>query len=397
MANVSNTIALAVASIFLAAIIGYVIWRGLAAVRRVGTFFLLFTVGMAFYGGSKGFWRSVNFPRTDLDVAYLTDNGSRVTSNAVHLAFSPAAILPSDAEIYLDYRDAESTNDADWVTYTNATLAAFPNPLDFEFENATNYSWMCYTPWTPGAAEVTNGVVRIGWLLPMDGATNTIVMLRTGVRYKSPLPYDAEVEYLESTGTQWIDTGRYPKDVGRWELTIQFTSLAQISGNDMLNGVYGAYNKRFDIGWRNSSNSWQLNIGAVTSVGTRDTDVHTFVLDNIRGVVSVDGQDTSVARVQFSDSTYPILIGNRKFYANPGMNYFCKEKIFSSRMYDFNNVLVRDFQPVRFTNEQGVSEAAMYDRANPTVGMNPDGSARTDGLYRNRGTGAFLYGADKTN
>ena len=55
-----------------------------------------------------------------------------------------------------------------------------------------------------------------------------------------------------------------------------------------------------------------------------------------------------------------------------------------------NDVLVRDYQPVRFTNEYGVSEGAMYDRANPTVGMNPDGSPRTDGLYRNRGTGAFV-------
>ena len=26
-------------------------------------------------------------------------------------------------------------------------------------------------------------------------------------RRKPKLPYDAEVEYLESTGTQWIDTG----------------------------------------------------------------------------------------------------------------------------------------------------------------------------------------------
>ena len=26
----------------------------------------------------------------------------------------------------------------------------------------------------------------------------------------SPLPYDAEIEYLEATGTQWIDTGFYP-------------------------------------------------------------------------------------------------------------------------------------------------------------------------------------------
>jgi hypothetical protein len=57
-------------------------------------------------------------------------------------------------------------------------------------------------------------------------------------------------------------------------------------------------------------------------------------------------------------------------------------------------VLVCDMIPVRFTSEQGVSEGAMYDRANPTVGMNPDGSPRTDGLYRNRGTDAFLYGND---
>jgi hypothetical protein len=38
----------------------------------------------------------------------------------------------------------------------------------------------------------------------------------------------------------------------------------------------------------------------------------------------------------------------------------------------------------------------MYDRANPTVGMNPDGSPRTDGLYRNQGTGAFIIGPDKS-
>lgn len=62
-----------------------------------------------------------------------------------------------------------------------------------------------------------------------------------------------------------------------------------------------------------------------------------------------------------------------------------------------SGVLVRDYIPVRFTNELGQPEGAMYDRANPTVGMNPDGSARTDGIYRNRGTGAFLYGPDKTN
>ena len=53
-----------------------------------------------------------------------------------------------------------------------------------------------------------------------------------------------------------------------------------------------------------------------------------------------------------------------------------------------------DMLPVRFTNELGQSEGAMYNRLG-VGGMNPDGPARTDGLYRNRGTGAFLYGSDK--
>jgi hypothetical protein len=69
-------------------------------------------------------------------------------------------------------------------------------------------------------------------------------------------------------------------------------------------------------------------------------------------------------------------------------------RVFSFKIW-IGGAFIRDFIPVRFTNELGQSEGAMYDRANPTVGMNPDGSARTDGLYRNRGTGIFVIGPDK--
>ena len=46
------------------------------------------------------------------------------------------------------------------------------------------------------------------------------------------------------------------------------------------------------------------------------------------------------------------------------------------------SVLVRDFIPVRFTNEQGVSEGAMYDHVSGQ-------------LFRNQGTGSFVIGPDK--
>ena len=49
-------------------------------------------------------------------------------------------------------------------------------------------------------------------------------------------------------------------------------------------------------------------------------------------------------------------------------------------VYD-NNTLVRDFIPVRFTNESGQSEGAMYDRVSGQ-------------LLRNSGTGVFGFGTD---
>ena len=46
-------------------------------------------------------------------------------------------------------------------------------------------------------------------------------------------------------------------------------------------------------------------------------------------------------------------------------------------------MIARDFIAVRFTNESGVSEGAMYDRVSGE-------------LFRNAGTGAFIIGPDKT-
>ena len=51
------------------------------------------------------------------------------------------------------------------------------------------------------------------------------------------LPYDAEVEYLESTGTQWIDTGKYLTSASNVEVR------AQIMGTGTSNiGLFSAGN-----------------------------------------------------------------------------------------------------------------------------------------------------------
>ena len=57
------------------------------------------------------------------------------------------------------------------------------------------------------------------------------------------------------------------------------------------------------------------------------------------------------------------------------------------RLYDFKiyqeNTVVCDTKMCRYTNENGVSEGAMYDRVSGQ-------------LFRNAGTGALVIGPDKT-
>ena len=119
-------------------------------------------IGCIMYGGSKG-TRPVSFPRTDIEVAYLVDAGSYVTNDLVHVAFN-SYLIPSSAPIVLAYCPDGSTNEEDIVTAYEASLADFPNPLDFAFENAISNRWYCYTTWTPGPAVHTNGVWQTIWM-----------------------------------------------------------------------------------------------------------------------------------------------------------------------------------------------------------------------------------------
>ena len=62
-------------------------------------------------------------------------------------------------------------------------------------------------------------------------------------------------------------------------------------------------------------------------------------------------------------------------------NFYAIGKLYGIKLSDGTDV-THDSIPVRFTNEQGVSEGAMYDRV-------------SGALFRNAGTGAFVIGPDK--
>ena len=119
-------------------------------------------VGAVMFGGAKSKIGGITYPKTDNEIAYLTDAGSYVTNDAVHVAFTRLPMVPSSATFYLDYCALDGTNEqgvaTNWVNAKTATFGELEVPFDFAFANATNFNWVAYTDWTPGPAVQTNGV-----------------------------------------------------------------------------------------------------------------------------------------------------------------------------------------------------------------------------------------------
>ena len=197
-------------------------------------------------------------------------------------------------------------------------------------------------------------------------------------RRKPKLPYDEEVEYLESTGTQWIDTGIIALADDSYDLDFWMDNL----NNSQT--LFGAANDtaRYATVWVTIGGAIRFGGAGIVSfdykvwkIGDWNSLHSSYSTTILNGVSKVNSfpypfKDTS--------STQNILL----FKANGMPQSIITIRINNLHWYR-NGVLVRDMIPVRFTNEQGVSEGAMYDRVSGQ-------------LFRNAGTGAFTIGPDKT-
>ena len=189
------------------------------------------------------------------------------------------------------------------------------------------------------------------------------------------LPYDAEVEYLESTRTQYVDTGVAPKNVPGFAMSLD---CMRISGawSGYGTGVFPGQR----IVLRNYTGGTALQVGS-------DVYGNGSVLNGIRITVSFDMVNGSVSVGEYSDtfdpSTYTNLGGGYNFYLfavsrnnTPNPNPYDNIRIYGAKFWS-NGVLVRDFIPVR-VGQTGY----LFDRASGT-------------LFGNAGTGNFTIGPDK--
>lgn len=210
------------------------------------------------------------------------------------------------------------------------------------------------------------------------------------------LPYDAEVEYLESTGIQWIDTGipgnsyvsMLKVSTKVWITSFSYSREWSLAGAKLLPTrnigwtLFGANNSRDQRSWVVDGSTWGHMFDHSLSEPTEFS--VTFNKPTGRVCEVVGGASISNPNVYniFTSTTGNVALlidntNNDRTYTSP-----LKAKLYYFRMMT-DGVLVCDLQPVRFTNELGVSEGAMYDRVSGE-------------LYRNAGTGAFVIGPDKT-
>ena len=202
---------------------------------------------------------------------------------------------------------------------------------------------------------------------------NRRMMMAYIMSHQSRLPAEfQEVEYIESSGTQYIDTGVQYGSTKKVIADIQYLSI-----NDFqINGIYEGSSRRWQFGI--ASNNFIGGIGNYGPImGVADTNRHTFVIDLLNKQYGYDGNITTDTRVTIGDSNKSFLLFVRYNSNNVGPANFCSQKLYSCQFYD-SNVLVRDFVPCYRKSDNVIG---LYDLVNGV-------------FYTNAGTGTFIVGGN---
>lgn len=181
--------------------------------------------------------------------------------------------------------------------------------------------------------------------------------------------YDAEVEYLESDGNSYIDTGLKASS----ELGI--LAHIYVTGIFPFGGRNGFNNKEFSFcALQNGDSGFRFGSSIAIAQGERVNELYEFDNTQNHNILKV-GNTTYVATYNSFISDYNVFLF--------GLNNAGVAENISSRIYDFkiynNSTLVRDFIPVRIG-----STGYMYDKV-------------TKQLFANKGTGNFVLGNDVSN
>lgn len=185
------------------------------------------------------------------------------------------------------------------------------------------------------------------------------------------------LEYIESTGAQYIDTG-YHLNSNNEKIEMKFRYTESFSEKTLI----GTQDSAYSTATRYSINIYQntLYVGASHNVAklgvTVGTDYEcTIIANGSNGSVAENGGSSKNFAIRGElDHADNILIFCGDIAGTPNLNQAAAARLYYCKIYD-NGVLVRDFIPCK--NASGV--AGLWDDVNSQ-------------FYQNAGTGSFIAG-----
>ena len=191
-----------------------------------------------------------------------------------------------------------------------------------------------------------------------------------------------QIEYIESTGTQYIDTGYSPNANTVLETELQYTiDLLSAPNREYLNGLSGFVspnNSRFAYGYSRAVTSDYFYIGIsnvnISTFVAADANKHKFII-RANGSWQIDDRIGSQDVTEFSSQgTLYVFARNVN-----GINSPSHLRVYSYKLYEADK-LVKNFIPCYRKSDNVIG---MYDLVDSM-------------FYMNEGTGSFLKGENKT-
>jgi len=187
---------------------------------------------------------------------------------------------------------------------------------------------------------------------------------------KVPSGY-TQVEYIQSSGTQYIDTGHKATNKTQVEAKLYTTETGNknwFGGSASLPSyfIFDSFSSN-QIEYRyDNMNNWST-LTIQNNVVNRD-----FIVKFGNGILDID----NVNYAQLSTDTFQDTLNLCLFVRNGGSSYI-SGRIYYFKIYE-DNTLVRDFIPCKRNNDNAVG---LYDLVSNT-------------FYENSGTGSFTYGRE---
>ena len=180
-----------------------------------------------------------------------------------------------------------------------------------------------------------------------------------------------DVEYIESTGTQYIDTGFYADQDTRAVVDMQLTSPYS-----SMRGLFGSRDsssknaQKMFLVWNSNTNEFRSDYFGTNNTMPGIDETSRIVVDKNKNITTIGNVSvTNTAATGTCANSVMLFCANN--VGNP--EYFSTMKLFSCKIYD-NGVIARDFKPVTRNGEAG-----LYDQVNGV-------------FYGNSGSGSFTAG-----